>query len=118
MHKYNNQDNFYILTSGPIPLNPAELLGSKKMKKVTVYLSILLVVIILFSLPEIFLRKVYFLKSSEALFNRLNSVNELGINSNVGSAYLTSFRINNFKDLILYTPLKYFIFYFRQWLGI
>lgn len=32
MHKYNNQDNFYILTSGPIPLNPAELLGSKKMK--------------------------------------------------------------------------------------
>jgi capsular exopolysaccharide synthesis family protein len=30
--KTTNISNFYLLTSGPIPPNPAELLGSKKMK--------------------------------------------------------------------------------------
>jgi capsular exopolysaccharide synthesis family protein len=30
--KTSNINNFYILTSGPIPPNPAELLGSKRMK--------------------------------------------------------------------------------------
>lgn len=30
--KTTNVTNFYVLTSGPIPPNPAELLGSKKMK--------------------------------------------------------------------------------------
>lgn len=30
--KAANINNFYVLTSGPIPPNPAELLGSKKMK--------------------------------------------------------------------------------------
>ena len=56
--------------------------------------------------------KVSFLKSSVALFNRLNFVNEFGINSNIGSAYLTSLGFNYFKDLILYTPLKVFYFLF------
>lgn len=32
-------DNFYVLTSGPIPPNPAELLGSKKMKNLIKELS-------------------------------------------------------------------------------
>ncbi|WP_353095815.1 polysaccharide biosynthesis tyrosine autokinase [Tissierella praeacuta] len=32
VHKYESLDNFNILTSGPIPPNPAELLGSKKMR--------------------------------------------------------------------------------------
>jgi capsular exopolysaccharide synthesis family protein len=31
--------NFYVITSGPIPPNPAELLGSKKMKKLIEELS-------------------------------------------------------------------------------
>lgn len=33
VYKYPEFDKFHILTSGPIPPNPAELLGSKKMKK-------------------------------------------------------------------------------------
>lgn len=32
IYKYDSLDNFHIITSGPIPPNPAELLGSKRMK--------------------------------------------------------------------------------------
>lgn len=33
VHEYEDVSNFYILTSGPIPPNPAELLGSRRMKE-------------------------------------------------------------------------------------
>lgn len=85
---------------------------SSSAKKVIVYCIFTLIIFVIMKLPEVFLKKLSFLTSSEALFKRLNYINEYSINTDIGSAYLSYFRIYSFKDLILYTPIKivYFLF--------
>src|SRR5207237_10393621 len=39
LHVYDKQPNLKLLTSGPIPPNPAELLGSDEMRKLLILLS-------------------------------------------------------------------------------
>jgi len=85
---------------------------SDKMKKGIIYIALILIVFIIFGFPEIFLGKLSFLKSPKILFDKLNGANMYGVSENIGSAYLVSFRIYSFKDLILYLPLKVFYFLF------
>lgn len=74
-------------------------------------------VIVVISLPNVFLRKFGFLSSPEALLARLNQANIYGVDVNVGSHYLASFRLDSFGDLIIYAPLKvvYFLFSPMPW---
>ena len=83
---------------------------SAKMKKAMIYLGIIIILVMVINLPSIFLKKLSFLLSPEALFNRINLSNI--VQSDAGSKYLTSFRVDSFKDIILYAPLKVFYFLF------
>lgn len=53
IHTYDKQPNLKLLTSGPIPPNPAELLGSEEMRKLLAKLSERFVHIIVDSPPAI-----------------------------------------------------------------
>lgn len=79
-----------------------------KIKKVIVCLAIISIVIVTFSSPDIFLKKLSSLTSPTALFNKINVYNAM----QAGSGYLTSFKVSSFKDLIIYAPLKVFYFLF------
>lgn len=51
--KFTTINNFYALPSGPIPPNPAELLGSKKMKSLLIELSEMFDIILLDAPPAL-----------------------------------------------------------------
>lgn len=86
-------------------------LSQKFKRRVLIVFSVGLVIVVI-SFPNVFLRKFEFLTSPNELFTRLNRGNVYGVEANIGSHYLASFRVHSFRDLMIYAPLKIFYFLF------